>query len=74
MAVSHYLAAGTVHIHMELVIIKLALVILTSDEIFKSRSARYPMLAQPLTRETENLVPKDKFYFFIRYWIFIAHY
>jgi hypothetical protein len=61
MAVSQDLAAGTVHMHMELAITKLALGILTSEEIVKSRSVRYPMLAQPLSRETENLVPKDQF-------------
>ena len=48
MALSQDLAAGTVHMHMELAIAKLALGILTSEEIVKSRSARHPMLAQPL--------------------------
>ena len=46
---------------MELAIAKLALGILTSEEIVKSRSAKHPMLAQPLSRETENLVPKNQF-------------
>jgi hypothetical protein len=59
MAVSQDLAAGTVHTHMELAVLKLALGILTSEEIFKSRLAGYPMLAQPQSRETENKVPKD---------------
>jgi len=49
--------------HMELAITKLALGILASEEIIKSRSAKYPMLAQPLSRETENLIPKDQFYY-----------
>ena len=61
MAVSQDLAPGTVHMHMELAVTKLALGILTSEETVKSRSARYPMLAQPLSRETDNLVPKDQF-------------
>jgi hypothetical protein len=46
MVVSQDLVAGTVHMHMELSITKLALGILTSEEIVKSRSV------QPLSRET----------------------
>jgi hypothetical protein len=48
---------------MELAITKLASGILTPEEIVKSRSARYPMLVQALSRETENLVPKGQFYY-----------
>jgi hypothetical protein len=58
LAVSQDLVAGTVHMHMELATTKLALGMLTSEEIVMSRLVRYPMLAQPLSRETDNLVPK----------------
>jgi hypothetical protein len=61
MAVTQDLQAGTIHLNMEMAITKLALGILTAEEIEKAKSVSYPMLAQPLRKEKERLVPKEKF-------------
>lgn len=61
MAVSQDLKAGTISMNMELAITKLALGVLTPEEIEKSKGVRYPMLLTPLTRESEIVIGKDKF-------------
>ena len=41
---------------------ELALGVPTSEKIVKSKTVRYPIdLTQPLSRETDNLIPKDQF-------------
>jgi hypothetical protein len=49
MPVSQALIAGTVYVQMEFSITKFALGILSSEEIAKSKSTGYSMLAQPLS-------------------------
>ena len=61
MAVTQDLKAGTAHLNMEMAITKLALGILTAEEIEKAKSVLFQMLAQPLRREKERQVPKEKF-------------
>ena len=52
---------GPPPLNMEMAITKLALGILSAEEIEKAKSVSYPMLAQPLRREKERQVPKEKF-------------
>ena len=61
MAVTQDLQAGTVHLNMEMATTKLALGILTAEEIEKVKSVSYTMLAQPLRRKRERPVPKERF-------------
>ena len=61
MSVTQDLAAGTVHMNMELAISKLAQGILTPQELEKAKGVDYPMLITPLTSQVARTVPKEDF-------------
>ena len=61
MSVSQDIAAGTVHMNMELAISKLVQGILTPQELVKAKSVDYPMLTTPLTSQVTRTVSKDEF-------------
>jgi hypothetical protein len=61
MSVTQDLAAGTVHMNMELAISKLAQGILTPQELEKAKGVDYPMLITPLTSQVARTIPKEDF-------------
>jgi hypothetical protein len=61
MSVSQDIAAGTVHMNMELAISKLVQGILTPQELEKAKNVDYPMLTTPLTSQVTRTVSKDEF-------------
>ena len=63
MKVTQDLDAGTISLNQEVAIVKLAKLLLTPEELTKAASVHYPMLAQPLPKLQERLVPKEQFDF-----------
>ena len=61
MEITQDLKAGTVFMNSELMVTKLALGILTKEEIAKSSGVHYPMLITPLSKLTERTIPVEQF-------------
>jgi len=61
MEITQNLEKGTVFMNSELMITKLALGILSKEEIAKSSGVDYPMLVTPLAKLTERKVPVETF-------------
>ena len=61
MAVTQDLQAGTAHLNMEMAITKLALGVLTAEEIEITESVSYLMPAKPPRRKKDRPVPIERF-------------
>jgi len=55
------LKAGTVFMNSELMVTKLALGLLSPEEIVKSSGVHYPMLVTPLLKLSERIIPAETF-------------
>ena len=61
MAINQDLEAGTIRFNMEMMISKLAVGILTPEELVKAKGVHYPMLVTPLAKSPVRTVPKESF-------------